>query len=53
MHITGGDLPGLAALRERMLNANKSVLVGVPAGEMNNVWDAIGIGLFAFRKVRI
>ena len=34
MHITGGDLPGLAALRERMLNANKSVLVGVPAGEM-------------------
>lgn len=32
VHITGGDLPGLKALRERMKDANKSVLVGVPAG---------------------
>jgi hypothetical protein len=31
--VTGGDLPGLKALMERMKDANRSVLVGVPAGE--------------------
>ena len=35
MHVTGGDLPGLKALRERMKDANKSVLVGVPADAGN------------------
>lgn len=31
--VKGGDLPGLKALMQRMAEANKSVLVGVPAGE--------------------
>jgi len=35
VHITGGDLPGLKALRQRMQDANKSVLVGVPASAGN------------------
>jgi hypothetical protein len=36
MHVDvkGGDLPGLKALMERMRDANRSVLVGVPAGAM-------------------
>ena len=32
MHMTGGDLPGLKRLRERMKDCNKGVLVGVPEG---------------------
>jgi hypothetical protein len=32
MHITGGDLPGLKRLQERMKDANRTVLVGVPQG---------------------
>lgn len=32
MHMTGGDLPGLKRLRERMKDCNKGVLVGVPRG---------------------
>ena len=35
MKVTGGDLPGLKALRQRMQDANKSVLVGVPADAGN------------------
>jgi len=35
VHMSGGDLPGLARLRELMKNANKSVLVGVPASAGN------------------
>lgn len=31
-HVSGGDLPGLKALMARMKDANRSVLVGVPAG---------------------
>jgi phage gpG-like protein len=31
--VTGGDLPGLKALAQRMKEASRSVLVGVPAGE--------------------
>ncbi len=39
MHVTGGDLPGLKALRERMKDANKNVLVGVPADAGNEKDD--------------
>jgi hypothetical protein len=31
-HMSGGDLPGLARLRELMNNASQNVLVGVPEG---------------------
>jgi len=31
--VVGGNLPGLSALRERMKDANRAVLVGVPAGK--------------------
>jgi len=30
--MSGGDLPGLKALMQRMKDANRAVLVGVPAG---------------------
>jgi hypothetical protein len=33
VEVTGGDLPGLRALLERMQQENRSVLVGVPAGK--------------------
>jgi hypothetical protein len=31
--VIGGDFPGLKALRERMQDANRAVMVGVPAGK--------------------
>lgn len=36
MHVSveGGDLPGLKLLRQRMVEENRNVLVGVPAGAM-------------------
>lgn len=34
VEVKGGDLPGLKSLIERMNAANRRVLVGVPAGEM-------------------
>ena len=47
VHITGGDLPGLKALRERMQNANKSVLVGVPANAGNEEGTGAPLALVA------
>lgn len=36
VHVSGGDLPGLKSLIRRMNEANRSVLVGVPAGKMHD-----------------
>lgn len=59
-HAWKGNLPKkVCAARVRgHLSPDERMIVdklepGVPAGQMHNVMDAIGIGLFAFRKVRI
>jgi hypothetical protein len=57
-HEWKGNLPKPvceARVRARLTPGELGIVAALeaPKGEMNNVWDAIGIGLVAFRKIKL